>query len=112
MLRENYNNDGIIKEYKNGNITIKYYKDGIRESKRDSLLTLSSLLDIIDCYFIGEAYCLGNYAMGHTIYNCHSDLCYIFAWNDIETLEQGKTLKLYARKPNETDKEILEKEGF
>ena len=110
MLRENYNNDGIIKEYKNGNITIKYYKDGIRESKRDSILTLSSLLDMIDCYFIGETYCLSNYAMGHTIYNCHSDLCYIFAWNDIETLEQGKTLKLYARKPDEWDRELIERE--
>ena len=112
MLRENYNNDGIIKEYKNGNITIKYYKDGIRENKRDSILTLSSLLDMIDCYFIGETYCLGNYAMGHTIYNVYSDLVYVFPWSEIEELERGKTIRLYARKPNETDKEILEKEGF
>lgn len=71
MLRENYNNDGIIKEYKNGNITIKYYSEGMQESKRDSLLTLSSLLDMIDCYFIGETYCLSNYETGHTIYNCN-----------------------------------------
>lgn len=112
MLRENYNNDGIIKEYKNGNIIIKYYKEGIQESKRDSILTLSNLLDMIDCYFIGETYCLNNYATGHTIYNAYSDLVYVFAWNELESLESGKAVKLFARKPDETDKEILEKEGF
>ena len=109
MLRENYNNDGIIKEYKNGNITIKYYKDGIRESKRDSILTLSSLLDMIDCYFIGETYCLGNYETGHTVYNAYSDLVYIFPWRDLETLASGKTVKLFARKPDETDRELIER---
>ena len=112
MLRENYNNDGIIKEYKNGNITIKYYNDGIRESKRDSLLTLSSLLDMIDCYFIGETYCLSNYETGHTIYNTYSDLVYIFPWRDLETLASGKTVKLFARKPDETDRELIEMEGM
>lgn len=98
------------KEYKNGNLLIKYDEDAIEQSKKDSLLTLASVLEEIDCYFIGETYCLSNYAMGHTIYNFHSDLCYIFAWNDIETLEQGKTLKLYARKPDEWDRELIERE--
>lgn len=98
------------KEYKNGNLLIKYNEDAIEQSKKDSLLTLASVLEEIDCYFIGETYCISNYAMGHTIYNCHSDLCYIFAWNDIKTLEQGKTLKLYARKPDEWDRELFERE--
>ena len=110
MLRENYNNYGIIKEYKNGNITIKYYKDGIRESKRDSILTLSSLLDMIDCYFIGETYCLSNYETGHTVYNAYSDLVYVFAWSELEALEAGKAVKLFARKPDETDRELIERE--
>ena len=112
MLRENYNNDGIIKEYKNGNITIKYYKEGIQESKRDSLLALSSLLDMIDCYFIGETYCLSNYETGHTIYNAYSDLIYVFAWSGLEALESGKAVKLFARKPDETDRELIEREGI
>lgn len=112
MLRENYNNDGIIKEYKNGNITIKYYNDGIQESKRDSLLTLSSLLDMIDCYFIGETYCLSNYETGHTVYNAYSDLVYVFAWSEVETLEAGKAIRLFARKPDETDRELIEREGM
>lgn len=112
MLRENYNNYGIIKEYKNGNITIKYYKEGIQESKRDSLLTLSSLLDMIDCSFIGETYCLNNYETGHTVYNSYSDLVYVFAWSEIEALEAGKAVKLFARKPDETDRELIESEGM
>ena len=45
-------------------------------------------------------------------YNSYSDLVYVFQWSEIEELERGKTIRLYARKPNETDKEILEKEGF
>ena len=112
MLRENYNNDGIIKEYKNGNITIKYYKEGIQKSKRDSILTLSSLLDMIDCYFIGETYCLGNYETGHTVYNVYSDLVYVFAWSELEALEAGKAVRLFARKPDETDRELIEREGM
>ena len=90
-------------------------KTGISQlniTRKDNILVLSSLLDMIDCYFIGETYCLSNWATGHTIYNSYSDLVYVFQWSEIEELERGKTIRLYARKPNETDKEILEKEGF
>ena len=100
------------KEYKNGNIIIKYDRDMIAESKRDSLLTLSSVLDEIDCYFIGETYCLNNYETGHMVYNSYSDLVYIFAWSELETLEAGKAVRLFARKPDETDRELIEKEGM
>lgn len=100
------------KEYKNGNIIIKYDRDMIAESKRDSLLTLSSVLDEIDCSFIGETYCLNNYETGHTVYNSYSDLVYIFAWSEFEALEAGKAVKLFARKPDETDRELIEMEGM
>lgn len=100
------------KEYKNGNIIIKYDRDMIAESKRDSLLTLSSVLDEIDCSFIGETYCLNNYETGHTVYNSYSDLVYIFAWSELEALEAGKAVKLFARKPDETDRELIEMEGM
>ena len=100
------------KEYKNGNIIIKYDRDMIAESKRDSLLTLSSVLDEIDCYFIGETYCLNNYETGHTVYNAYSDLVYIFPWRELETLASGKAVKLFARKPDETDRELIEMEGM
>ena len=100
------------KEYKNGNIIIKYDRDMIAESKRDSLFTLSSVLDEIDCYFIGETYCLNNYETGHTVYNAYSDLVYIFPWRELETLASGKAVKLFARKPDETDRELIEMEGM
>ena len=80
------------KEYKNGNITIKFDPELIELAKRDSVLALVSALETIDCYFIGETYCLSNYAMGHTIYNAYSDLVYVFLWSEIEELERGKTI--------------------
>ena len=100
------------KEYKNGNIIIRYDRDMIAKSKRDSLLTLSSVLDEIDCSFIGETYCLSNYETGHTVYNAYSDLVYIFAWSELEALEAGKAVKLFARKPDEADRELIEMEGM
>ena len=84
----------------------------IAKSKRDSLLTLSSVLDKIDCFFIGETYCMGNYETGHTVYNAYSDLVYIFAWSELEALEAGKAVKLFARKPDEADRELIEIEGM
>lgn len=107
MLRNHDN----IKEFKNGNINLKFDRTMIEEAKTDELLTLSSLMNEIDCYFIGETYCLSNYETGHTVYNAYSDLVYIFAWPDLERLKEGKTVKLYARKPDETDRELIEMEA-
>ena len=108
MLRKS----DYCKEYKNGNITVKYDRDKIQESKKDNVLTISDVLSWIDCYFIGETYCLSNYETGHTIYNCYSDLIYVFPWRYLEDLENGKTIRLYARRPDETDRKILETEGY
>lgn len=99
-----------IKEYKNGNITIKFDRELIEFSKRDDVLALASALETADCYFIGETYCLSNYATWHTIYNAYSDLVYIFDWNLLAMLKNGETVRLYARKPDETDRELIEKE--
>ena len=104
--------NGMCKEYKNGNITIKFDRDTIEEAKKDDVLTLSEVLSWIDCYFIGETYCLSNFAMGHTIYNAYSDLVYVFDWNLLAMLKAGEMVKLYARKPDEADREILGKEGY
>lgn len=98
------------KEYKNGNMLIKFDRDLIEFAKRDNVLALVSALETADCYFIGETYCLSNYETGHTIYNAYSDLVYVFAWSDLEKLQQGKTVKLFARIPDETDRELIEKE--
>lgn len=98
------------KEYKNGNITIKFDSDLIELAKRDSLLALASALETIDCYFIGETFNLSNYETGHLIYNYYSDLVYIFAWRDLKKLQQGKTVKIFARIPDETERELIESE--
>ena len=100
------------KEFKNGNINIKYDPERIAEAAKDPVLIIASVLEWIDCYFIGETYCLSNYATGHTVYNVYSDRVYIFPWEALETLAAGKTVKLYARKPDEFDREIIEKEGY
>ena len=99
-------------EYKNRDLKIRYDPDTIEDSKQDSVLTISSVLDEIDCYFIGETYCLGNFYTGHTVYNAHSDLVYVFPWHYLEYLEAGRPVKLIGRKPDNADREILETEGF
>ena len=54
---------------------------------------------------------MSNYTTGATIYNAYSDLCYIIDFSDIETvLMSGRYLKLYARKPDENDRETIERE--
>ena len=95
------------KEFKNGNISIHYDADTIEQAKSDEILTISSILDGIDCYFVGDTFCLNNYETGHLVYNTYSDLVYIFAWSLLEDLKQGKTIKLYARKPDEDDREVI-----
>lgn len=111
MLRVSSN--GMLKEYKNGNITIKFDKDTLNELKDGyEVETLNYIIFWLDLYFIGETYCLSNWDTGHTIYNAYSDLVYVFPWRELETLKQGKTVRLYARKPDDTDREILESEGY
>lgn len=101
-----------IKEFKNGNVNLRFSPEQITELKTgkvSAVEVISWTLDKIDCYFIGESYCLSNFTTGATIYNAHSDLCYIIDFSDIEkVLMAGHWLKLYARKPDETDREIIE----
>ena len=112
MKREHEN----IKEFQNGNINFRFTPEQIAELKTGKISAvevISWILDEIDSYFIGEQYCLSNYTTGATIYNAYSDLCYIIDFSDIETvLMSGRYLKLYARKPDETDREIIEREGL
>lgn len=68
-----------IKQFQNGNINLRFDRTMIEEAQKDEILTLVSLLETLDCYFIGESYCLSNYETGHTVYNAYSDLVYIFA---------------------------------
>ena len=88
------------KEYKNGNITIKYDEDAISDARKDAILTISEILSQIDCVFIGDSFCLSNYEIGHLIYNLYSGYAYIFPWRFLDTLLEGKTIRLYASVPD------------
>ena len=103
-----------IKEFGNGNINLRFTPEQIAEIKTGKISdveVISWTLNEIDCYFIGESYCLDNYSTGATIYNAYSDLCYTINFSDVEdALMAGRYLKLYARKPDEYDREAIEKE--
>ena len=107
---------GTAKRYKNGNITVKFSPDdiaSIRTGRVSDIEILSYILESVDCYFVGDNFCLSNYDMGCLIYSAYSDKMFILAFSDLENiLMSGKTLRLYARTPDETDRELLANEGF
>ncbi len=97
--------------FNNGNLNIRFSKetlDDIHSRKFTGMECLAFALEDMDTYFIGDSFCLSNYAMGQTVYNCNQDKCYTLDLNDIEdTLLKGRTLKLYARKPDADDRELI-----
>lgn len=98
------------KRYKNGNLSIRFSPDEIADinvGKYSDIELLSSKLERFDSYFVGESYCISNYELGSTIYNCYSDHVYLFNFSDVDILMGGKTLKLYAQKPSGTEREII-----
>lgn len=113
MLRYNNTNEGIIKEYKNNNITIKLSDDAIENIKigrYSDIEVISWLLDSLDSYFIGEEFYLSNYGMGITIYNCYSDVCYTLSFLALnESIESRNTLRLYAHTPSDAEREDIER---
>ena len=104
-----------IKEFQNGNLSIRFpveYREKLKNGVVSSIEVISWVLEELDCYFIGDEFCLGNYAMGAMIYNCYSDLVYIINFNDIDkVLAAGRWLRLYARIPDENDREIIDEWG-
>lgn len=116
MNRVNLTNEGIAKEFNNGNINIKLNRDTLAEiatGRTSDIENISWLLESIDTYFIGEEFCLSNCDMGAELYNCRIDRVYIISFTDIENvLKSGKTLKLYASIPTDTDRETLSEEGY
>ncbi len=105
-----YKHFGCI-QFKNGNLSIHVEKEDLEDYLKDQVFFLSDLLWHMNCEFIGETFCLSNWETGHLIYNSYMDCCYIFPWRELETLADGKTVKLYARKPTEDELELIEKEN-
>ena len=112
MKRYNDTNEGLIKEYKNGNLTIKLYSDTIAQIKSgrfSDIEVLSWIFDGLDTYFITDEYCLSNFDMGTTLYNAYSDTVYIISFTAIDNeLLTGHTMRLYAHKPDAYDRETIE----
>ncbi len=98
-------------QFKNGNLNIRIEKEDLEDYLKDQVFFLSDLLWYMNCEFIGETFCLSNWETGHLIYNSYMDCCYIFPWRELETLDAGKTVKLYAHKPTEDERELIEKEN-
>lgn len=100
-----------IKEFNNNNISIKYDKSTIEDIKVghvSEIEVLSYTLDSLDCYLIGEEFCISNFDMGILVYNVYSEKCYILSFGDMGKLLEGKTLKLYAFDPTEEDKKQID----
>ena len=106
MKREHEN----IKEFKNGNLSIRFSSGHMDKLKKSvsAIEILSWTLEELDCYFVGEEFCLSNYTTGVNIYNVYSNLIYTLAFSDIlSVLAKNHWLKLYARKPDEYEREII-----
>lgn len=105
----------MTKRFKNGNINVKLDADTIarwRKGLLHAMETLLNELENVDTYMIGEEFNLGNSAVGITVYSYYADKCYtVNLDSDLDTILDGKTLKLYARDPDENDREILESEA-
>lgn len=106
-----------LKEFKNGNLNIKFSAEMLEEIKGnthiDVLPALSNLLFWNDCYIVGDSFCISNYAMAISIYNNYLNVLYTLNLSDIkDTLLAGKTLKLYAQNVSFEDRNMLESEGF
>ena len=109
---KNFYYDG--QRFNNGNLNIRFSPDEIQDTKvgKYSMIELLSWkLDKFDTTIIGDKYCLSNYTMGCTLYSCYADKVFILDFSDIDNiLMEGHTLKLYAAKPTQDDREIIESE--
>ncbi len=95
-----------VREFKHGNIHIKYEPDEIIPVKNDSILVnVLNELDMIDTYIISEYwYSLSNYHCGIDLYNIRIDCIYTLTIMDIEILKDGKMVVLAARKPTKWER--------
>ena len=104
-----------IKEFKNGNINIRFAPEEIAEINSDDTQSgLSALINALywaDCYMIGDSFCINNFTMGQLIYSAYSHVCYTLDLSDIDDiLMQGRNLKLYAHKPDAEEMELIKRE--
>lgn len=95
----------IINRYKNGNFTAKMEEsDYNRES---TLINLIWGLYDADCTLFGDEYCISNWEMAVDMYCHYTDRLIRIPYSILEDLENGRTVRLYARKLDEYDRAEL-----
>lgn len=112
LIRARIHGDSV--RFRNGNMNIRFTSDeiaAVNSGRYSDIELLSWILSELDCEFLGDEFCLSNYETGCLIYSYYFDKIYILAFSDIENvLMKGKTLKLYRRKPDENEREMINKE--
>lgn len=95
-----------IREFKHGNIHIKYEPDEMIPVERDNVLVnVLNELNMCDTYMISEYwYNLSNFHCGIDLYNIRIDSIYTITSIDIENLKAGKMVFLAARKPDKWER--------
>ena len=96
-----------IKRFKNGNFTAKI--DGMECKQESTLVNLLWGLYDADCVLFGKEYCLGNFDMAVDVYCYYTDKVVTIPYSVFDELNAGKTVRLYAHKPNEYEREELER---
>ena len=107
----------MIREFKNGNIHLKFDSDELRTAIEcddfyKNYELAGALLDSVDCNYIADFYSLGNSNQAIDIYNVRTGLLFTMLDDDFIDLQFGKTVKLIARKPTEEQQEILNEWDF
>lgn len=75
-------------------------------NQESTLVNLLWALGEYDCGLFGDEYCLGNaVSMAVDVYDYYTDKLVMIPYFILDDLEMGKTVKLYARKLNEFDRE-------
>lgn len=93
-----------INRFRNGNFNVKFEKEDFDYSD-GTLITLINALYDYDCTIFGEEYCLSNWDMAIDLYCHYTDMLVRIPYSLLNSLEDGKTIKLYARKLTAADRE-------
>ena len=99
----------IIKRFKNGNFTAKM--EDSDHNREGTLIKLIWALYDADCELFGEEYCISNWEMACDMYCYYTDRIIRIPYSLLSALEAGKTVRLYARIPDQWDREQLEEDA-
>ena len=97
----------LVKRFKNGNFNVKMEESDF--NRESTLVNLIWALQEKDCNIFGEEYCMDNTEMAIDMYCYYTDMIVRIPYRVLNDLESGKTVKLYAHKPNEYEVKEIER---